>query len=310
MPFEFVCPFCHTRTKVADEYLGQGGPCVNCGRHVVMPTRNAEGVLVPSLQSGQAPSKKSKSFDPKHQAMMAAVGVSVLVLFLTLTAGALWFVLPRLREGMAVSAQRRDLDNMRTIVTALNDYCARYGTYPTPNVTDAAGKKLYSWRVLILPFLGYEDLYSRFQRDQSWDSPANMALLREMPSDFASPNAPVALQNQETNYALLVGPGTVFPPSGPLSLQLVTDDPTLLLVETKEGGFVWTQPGDIDIGTFGLKVGTTPMQTIGGQHAKHVVAVDCNGQGLRIPKETPSLVLDALVTPMGGEKVDAELFLD
>lgn len=307
MPFEFVCPFCFSRTKVSDEYLGQAGPCVNCGRHVVMPTRNERGVLIASIQTGVAPKKIAKPIEPRQRAMLMAITLSLFVLLAAGFAGAILYVLPSVRKGMSVAAQRRDLDSMRTIVTALNDYCAQYGTYPTPSVTDAAGKKLYSWRVLILPFLGYEDLHKRFQLDQAWDSPANMSLLREMPTSFASPNSN-AKQGEETNYALLIGAGTIFPAAGPMSNNQVTDDPTILLVETMEGGYVWTEPRDIDVGLYGINIGNTPMQSIGGQHAEHVVVMDCKAKGMRLPKEIPKLVLDALVTPTGGEKVDTDAF--
>jgi hypothetical protein len=306
MPFEFVCPFCYTRTKVGDEYLGQGGPCVQCGRHVIMPTRNEQGVLVASIQTGVAPRSIQSAPSQTQKAMALAIGLSLLLAVVLFSLGALWYIFPGMQRGLAIAAQRKDLDNMRTIVEALDEYCARYGTYPTPTVTDATGRKLYSWRVLILPFLGYEDLHKRFQLDQAWDSPANSALLGEMPPVFASPNSDQGTRNHEPNYVLLTGPGTVFPPAGPLSKSQVTDTPTILLVETLCNGVVWAQPGDIDTGQNGATIGNQGMKTIGGLHATHVVVVDCEANGYRIPRETPQSVIDALVTPAAGENVNPE----
>ncbi len=79
MPFEFVCPFCHSRTKVADEYLGQSGPCVNCGKHVMMPTRNAQGILVASIQTGNAPKQKPKDSRPKNRPLVAMIATSIVM---------------------------------------------------------------------------------------------------------------------------------------------------------------------------------------------------------------------------------------
>ncbi len=275
-----------------------------------MPTRNAQGTLIASVQSGKVPKVSTVSMPPKQRWMLLAVTFAVLGVLIFSVIGASWYAIPALRRGLSVAAQRRDLDSMKSIVVALNDYNARYGTYPTPIVSDVTGKPLYSWRVLILPFLGYEDLFQRFQLDQAWDSPANLALLNEMPSVFASSNAPDAQANHEPNFVLLVGTGTAFPPTGPMSAAQITDDPTVLLVETKAGGIVWTQPGDIDIGKFGVNLGSISMQNIGGQHATHVVAVDRNGRGMRIPKTTPKLVLEALVTPTSGEKIEGEAFAE
>lgn len=310
MPFEFVCPFCYTKTKVPEEYLGQSGPCVNCGRHVVMPTRNQQGVLIASVQTGQTPKKVSQPLDGKQRAMSLMIGLAVLFLVVVSLASAAWFALPSIQRGISIAAQRRDLDNMRSIVSALNDYNARYGTYPTPVVTDATGKKLYSWRVLILPFMGYEDLYKRFQLNQAWDSPANIALLPEMPKDFASPNSPSSLSNYEANYVLLVGPGTVFPPAGPLAKNKISDAPTILVAETNGGKVVWTEPGDIDVGVYGAVIGNQALQSIGGHHRNHALVVDSDGVGYRLPNSVPQQVLDAIVTPDRGEKVDLAEFED
>jgi hypothetical protein len=308
MPFEFVCPFCFNKTKVGDDYLGQGGPCVQCGRHVIMPTRNEQGVLVASVQTGVPPRSTQAPLSSTNRAMALAIGLSLVTIILGGLVGSLWFVFPGVQRGIAVAAQRKDLENMRSIVKALDDYCARYGTYPTPTVTDSSGRKLYSWRVLILPFLGYEDLYKSFQLNQAWDSPANLSLLPQMPPVFASPNSGLGKQNHEPNYVLLTGPNTVFPSSGPMSKNDVLDSPTILLVETLCDGIVWTQPGDIDTLQHGVTIGSKGMKTIGGLHAEHVVVMDCDAKGYRIPKQTSQLVLDAMVTPSAGEQVNAENF--
>lgn len=310
MPFEFVCPFCYAKTKVGDEYLGQGGPCVQCGRYVIMPTRNEHGVLISAVQTGVAPRGDRGAFTAKRKAMAIAIGMALGLTSMGVIGGLLWYALPGIRRGISLTAQRRDLDNMRSIVAALNDYCARYGTYPSPSVDDATGKKLYSWRVLILPFLGYEGLYQRFQLDQSWDSPANLALVKEMPGVYGSPNSDFAISNQEASYVLLVGNNTVFPPSGPLARAQITDSPTILLVETRSDGAVWTQPGDIDTSVHGIVIGNKGMKTIGGHHRDHVLVVDSDSKGYRIPVETSQTVLDAMVTPSAGERVDLAGFED
>lgn len=309
MPFDFVCPFCYQRTRVGDEFLGQGGPCAGCGKHVIMPTRNAQGALIQSVQTGISARPKSLGpTDPRSRWWRVSIVSSLLFVFGSILFLGGWFGLPAIQRRLEVFSQGRDIDNLKSIAEGLNAYQAKYGTYPTPDVTDATGKKLLSWRVLILPFIGYEDLYKRFQLDQAWDSPANSALVKEMPAMYGSPNSDDALDSFETNYVLLTGAGTLFPIAGPMSRNAVTDKPTLLVVETTNGGRVWTQPGDIDIGLYGIKVGTTPMQSIGGLHPNHVMAVDTDENELRIPKATPQIVLDALVTPANGEKISKDAF--
>ncbi|MDR3110884.1 MAG: DUF1559 domain-containing protein [Planctomycetaceae bacterium] len=50
------------------------------------------------------------------------------------------------------------------------------------------GTPLLSWRVAILPELGYDELYKKFKLDEAWDSPNNKELLKDMPTIYALPN--------------------------------------------------------------------------------------------------------------------------
>lgn len=311
MPFEFVCPFCYSRTRVADEYLGRNGPCANCGKPVTMPTRGADGRLIPAVQTGRAvpvATAQEQPIDPATRRVRYAIGASLATCGLILLLAGVFYGVPALRKRIDIAAQSSDLDNLKQIAEALNAYEAKYGTYPPPVVTDASGRKLYSWRVLILPFLGYEDEYKQFQLDQAWDSPANMAVLRRMPVQYASCNSPDASVNQETNYVLLTGNSTLFPSTGPLSRSAVKDKPTLLVVETQNSGLVWTQPGDIDIDAKGLKIGNKGAHEIGGLHEGVVLAADTDEKQLTLPGTIPQIVLDALATPAGGESMPTNAF--
>ncbi|MEQ1828357.1 MAG: DUF1559 domain-containing protein [Pirellula sp.] len=305
MPFEFVCPYCHCKTKVLDSYAGQSGPCVECGKQVTMPHFNERGVLVPSMDL--TAKQKRKHIVRKPNWMSAMVGSAVVATVLLMGLLVFWLAWPSLQHRMRRIAQARDLENMQTIVEALNAYCDKHGKFPTPTVFDDAGKPLYSWRVLILPFMGYEDLYNQFELTQAWDSPSNMNLVRRMPNEFASPNSVDAFSNFETNYALITGAGTLFPPAGPLSNSRI-DKQTILVVETKNNT-TWSKPGDIDIGRR-LKVGNTPMTDLGGLHQGSFTAVTVDKESLRIPSNVSQVVLDALVTPNGGENVQISTFME
>ena len=43
-------------------------------------------------------------------------------------------------------------------------------TFPPAYSTDAAGKPLLSWRVLILPYIDQQGLYEQFHLDEPWDT--------------------------------------------------------------------------------------------------------------------------------------------
>ena len=52
---------------------------------------------------------------------------------------------------------------------------------------DAAGNPKLSWRVYLLPYLGYSDLFAKFRLNEAWNSPNNFPLLSQMPDFYRSP---------------------------------------------------------------------------------------------------------------------------
>src|SRR5690242_14000984 len=70
---------------------------------------------------------------------------------------------------------------LQQIGGALYLYDEKHGHLPPAVVHGKDGRPLYSWRVLVLPFLDQEKLYQKFKRDEPWDSASNKALLEENP---------------------------------------------------------------------------------------------------------------------------------
>ena len=60
------------------------------------------------------------------------------------------------------------------MVLALHNYHDTHGLYPPAVVYGDDDKPLYSWRVLILPFVEQDALYKEFHLDEPWDSPHNI----------------------------------------------------------------------------------------------------------------------------------------
>jgi hypothetical protein len=83
------------------------------------------------------------------------------------------------------------------------------GNLPPAAVCDKTGKKLLSWRVLILPYIEQEALFREFKLDEPWDSDHNKKLLAKMPKVYSLPgkNKPGAT---DTYYRVFVGNGAGF----------------------------------------------------------------------------------------------------
>ena len=127
----------------------------------------------------------------------------------------------------------------------LLSYKYAHGCFPPAIVRDADGKPLYSWRVLILPYIDEQALYDEFHKDEPWDSPHNRTLLTRVPATYAdnAANSPSWM----TRIQGFVGPGAAFEEGKEIrdSDFRHARHATLMLTRGKRP-IPWSMPGDID----------------------------------------------------------------
>ncbi|MDZ4819339.1 MAG: DUF1559 domain-containing protein [Planctomycetota bacterium] len=82
--------------------------------------------------------------------------------------------------------------NLHQVGSAAVGYFTAHGRFPPAYTFDSNGKRMHSWRVQILPYLGPEAvaLYNRYNFNEPWDSPSNQRLADKMPSVFCCPFQP------------------------------------------------------------------------------------------------------------------------
>ena len=192
------------------------------------------------------------------------------------------------------------------IAFALLNYEATYGRFPARDNFDAQGNPYLSWRVEILPFLGYRGLYDRFSLDEAWNSSNNLPMLLEMPDVFRSIGD--TSDTLTTRFQTLTGPDAPFGREtdgsdqfGPrLAHFQDVPDHTLLFVESGTDQAVpWTKPDDLefDISDPLAALGTLTSETIKGRTA--------DGRKITLPSTINPNDFKALVTLDGDEQVDA-----
>jgi hypothetical protein len=140
---------------------------------------------------------------------------------------------------------------LKQIGQALLRYEAIHHHFPPAAITDKQGRPFLSWRVAILPQLGYQSLYDQFHFEEPWDSVHNLGLLSQMPAIFACPSLPDS-RGSVTGYQAVVGPkpelgsiGTLFEWSRGVEIREVIDGTsnTVAVIETQKP-IPWTQPVD------------------------------------------------------------------
>jgi hypothetical protein len=206
---------------------------------------------------------------------------------------------------------------MLTLAT-VNYVDTNNGRLPPAVVYGPDGKPLYSWRVLLLPYLGEDNLFRRFHLDEPWDSPNNKPLLALMPKVYLDPGDKGQQQLGMTHYQVFDGPGAAFDSSSrPLmpftaagvnapGLQMsasqlrypvgFTDGTpnTFLIVETPDP-VPWTSPQNLPFGP-GVPLPKLARPSRGGFNAAYA-----DGTVRQVPSSISELTLRALITPNGGE---------
>lgn len=143
------------------------------------------------------------------------------------------------------AAREQSRKNMQKIALAMHDYHDIVGTFPPAALVDKDNKQLLSWRVLLLPYLGEQDLFKQFDLYQPWRSPHNKKLLAKMPKVYAPVHAKTS-DAHSTFYQVFTGNGAAFEGIRGLQLRDFTDGTsnTIMVIEAGEP-VPWTRPADI-----------------------------------------------------------------
>jgi hypothetical protein len=175
--------------------------------------------------------------------MQTALDRKVLRVFvlLALLAGAVTIALITAQALRKTLARCNSMCNLSEIAVALHQYHDEYGCFPPAYTVNDDGKRMHSWRVLILPYVGYESLYERYRFQEPWNSPANRRLAKPMPIDYGCPPN----EKTTTHFVAVVGPNTMWP--GQQSTKMaagVSDLDKILVIEIPGLDIPWMEPRD------------------------------------------------------------------
>jgi hypothetical protein len=210
-------------------------------------------------------------------------------------------LLPAVQKVREAANRIKSANNLQVLALGMHSYHDRVQRFPPPVVLGKDGKPLYSWRVLILPYVGHDQLYKQFHLDEAWDSPHNKSLLSQMPDVFVVPGEPVT-EPFTTHYQMFVGEEAFGRPKG-LKITDITDGTsnTIMIVEAAEA-VPWTKPADLLYNPGGR------LPKLGVSSRVGFNAAMADGAVRHIRKDAPEQQIRALITPSGGERVDWSVF--
>ena len=144
-------------------------------------------------------------------------------------------------------ARARSVQNLERIAAALLAYVEEHKSLPNAATVITRGEQdvpLLSWRVRLLPYLGYEGLYRQFRFNEAWNSAHNKKLLTQIPAEYQSPDR----FDTSTNYLIPVGNMTAF--SGgqgrtPAHFTGGAENVVMLVEADDSHAAPWTAPQDL-----------------------------------------------------------------
>jgi prepilin-type processing-associated H-X9-DG protein len=294
MPILFSCPHCGTKTQVADQYAGQSGPCAACGKTVTIPYPNYGPGAGAAVAAGAAGAGAGITIALVIGGILFA-SVCVIGILVAL-------LLPAVQAAREAARRMSCANNLKQISLAFHNYQDQHGCFPPAYIPDKDGKPMHSWRVLILPYIEEQALYSQYNFKEPWDSPNNLRVAEHMPKVFMCPSDS---DSRNTDYMVITGQETVFDGAKGCKFSDIRDGTsnTILVVEARGASTRWTEPKDLDFQRLSFTINGPPGD-IGSRHPGGVQVALCDGSVRFLSKTTPPQTLRSMATKSGAEAVN------
>ena len=161
---------------------------------------------------------------------------------------------PDIAETRQQFLVRQSAGHLRTVIRGLVKVWREKKAFPALYSVDASGQPLLSWRVHLLPALGFQELYDRFHLDEPWDSPHNKKLIEAMPDVFRSPGNPTP-KGKTPYLAVKIEKGVWRVPeaeekggSSEGNVTIGNPHTTIGLIEVAaRDSAIWTKPNDLEV---------------------------------------------------------------
>ncbi len=131
-------------------------------------------------------------------------------------------------------------DRAHVLWKALDAYHAQNDCLPSACVSGEDGRPRHSWRVLLLPCLGENELYSQYRFDEPWDGPHNARLADRCPDCYRCASS---TDTSRTSFFAVVGAGSLWSEAEQSPLR--PHDLRLLIVEDDARAVCWLDPRDV-----------------------------------------------------------------
>ncbi len=216
-------------------------------------------------------------------------------------------LMPSVEAVHAAAARMKSSNNLKQIGLEMHNFNDANGRFPGVNRPMPPFQHPVSWRVLLLPYLEYEQLYRMYRFDEPWDGPNNIKLLSMMPRVYEIPplkSKPKKTPIGHTYYRVFASRPGVTPSAmfvdgqeGPTMLSMSDGTSNTLLVVEAAESVPWTMPEALEYGP------DLPLPKLGGHFRGGFNALLGDTSVRFIRGNTPEDRLRAWITKDGNETI-------
>jgi hypothetical protein len=198
-------------------------------------------------------------------------------------------LIPAFRAAHQAQLRQHCVSNLKMIAIALHNYHDTFRSFPPPISTDADGKPMHSWRVLISPYLVSSPFHGNYDISEPWNSQKNLTVANQHPLRiWTCPSARQPHDYRFTNYVMIVGKERTGP-SG-------SHPDAIIVAEIADSDIPWTEPRDLNFDEMSFKINDKSKPSISSHHVHGAMAVYADGSVHFLDESTDPDEMRALLT--------------
>lgn len=190
-------------------------------------------------------------------------------------------------------------NNFRSIALGLDNYSSSHERLPAPNLLDADGSALSSWRFAIISYM--ESLKIKRDHRAAWDDPANSRVRALAHEAFCWTDSPL------TSVFAITGGDTAFQESEKLAISDLPPN-LMLLAEVRNSKTHWMEPGDYEVSAL-LAANGRLGDIVKGLLPDRVHVMFADGEVWALSPDTPMTAIHPFLTVTGAKDADRDELL-
>ena len=185
---------------------------------------------------------------------------------------------------------------IESVARAFGEYVRTNRSYPSR----AAPRPGYtvSWRVTLLPYLGYKELYDQFDLNQRYNSPVNRRLVDLMPPEYKTSE-----RTTKTNFVVPISTFSAYWRETSARMSRIEDgiaDTVGVVIVDDEHSVTWTSPKEYNL------VKGKPTKGLVGKYG-FMVAVFGDGRVEKVNKSAKAKDVTAMISMDRGDGYSASI---